>query len=490
MTRPPDFCPHLIATLYARHMPSCLFSLARIGAIAVFALAAPLSYAKQASTLSRPITPIVIEDIGKGTATLNGPCQFQVGDDPAWAGPGFDSSDWERIATDRPWGKQGHARQTGFAWYRCKIALTPALGIPPQFSLLMPKVDDAYEIYWNGSLIGSNGNFQPRVAWYFSRPAQIFELGKVHSGVLAVRVWKAPLLYNGVGEAGGFEAAPLIGSPEDIAAVKAAFDFQRLRGREFLYGENLLCALVALLSFLLWLRNPTRWLLFWLTCFALAPPLQFLLLNTQTRWPYVLVMGASQLRSAVRDVSLWFLLLWLLALHENRAVARFTRVLACICLANGALDGMLVAFSWKPQWVRLVQAADLVSIFFGTLLAAFPLILASYAILQRKQLDSTRCLVVVSAFLDEIIFTVRDAVKQGRGFGDWPIASSIDSPAFTILGSPVYLYTLSETFLLGALVYGVYISVRKDQLRQDTLEYARRDGQLASRWDATERGPD
>jgi hypothetical protein len=176
--------------------------------------------------------------------------QFHLGDDPAWANPAFDSSDWEHLAADRPWGEQGHEDLTGFAWYRCSIALTPAPGVPPQFSLLVPQIADAYEIYWNGSLIGQNGRLPPRPVWYESQPAQTFELGqlqgKVQRCVLAVRVWRAPLLSDDTGTAGGFEAAPLIGSHEAIATAKAALDLQWLRSRQFSLGR--ICSMPSLPS--------------------------------------------------------------------------------------------------------------------------------------------------------------------------------------------------------------------------------------------------
>jgi diguanylate cyclase len=450
-------------------MPSFL-PFARMVALAVFAFGVPFSRAEQASAKTTPNGPLVIEGLGKGAAALNGPWQFHLGDNPAWATPAFDSSDWQQLTADRPWGKQGHAHFTGFAWYRCTIALTPAPGIAPQFSLLVPQVDDAYEIYWNGSLVGRNGTLQPRPVWYLSQPAQTFELGPMQRGVLAVRVWKAPLLSDDSGKAGGFEAAPLIGSPEAIATAKAALDFQWLRSRQFLFGENLLCALVALLSFLLWWRTPAQWLLFWMTGFALVPPLELLLLNAHLGWPYVLAMGAAQPLSAIRDISLWFLLLWLLPLRDNRALIRLTRILACVCLANCVLDGMLVALSWNPQWIGLVQTADGVSAFLNTPLEAFPLILAGYAFFERRQLDSTRWLVAISAFLYEMLIALRNAVKQGRRFTDWPIGSSIDSPVLTIHGSALSLNTLFGALLLVAIVYAVYNSVRADQHRQDTLE--------------------
>jgi diguanylate cyclase (GGDEF)-like protein len=452
-------------------MPLGLLSFARIAAMAALAFAGLVPSAMQAST---PSAPLVIEGLGKGTAVLNGPWQFHPGDDPAWANPAFDSSDWEHLAADRPWGEQGHEDLTGFAWYRCSVALTPAPGVPPQFSLLVPQIADAYEIYWNGSLIGQNGRLPPRPVWYESQPAQTFELGqlqgKVQRGVLAVRVWRGPLLSDDTGTAGGFEAAPLIGSPEAIATAKAALDLQWLRSRQFLFGENLLDAVVALLSFLLWWRTPTRWFLFWMTGFALASPLELLLLQAHLGWPYLLAMGADQLLASARDIALWFLLLWILPLRENRRLVRLTRILACLNLANGALDGVLVAMSWNPQWIGMVKTADALSAFFYTLVQAFPLILASYALLQRRRLGSNPLLVAISAFLAEMLIVARNALKQGRQFTDWSIAARIDAPLVTLGGSAISLATLSQALLLVTIIYAVYQNMREDQRQRDLLE--------------------
>lgn len=439
-------------------------------AIFCFACASLSSDAQQANTKSTPTASVDLVHIGKGTAVLDGPWRFHFGDDPAWAAPGFDDSAWEKITADRPWGEQGHARSTGFAWYRCSIALTPARGISPQFSLLLTDVQDAYEIYWNGVLIGRNGNLPPHPVWYYSQPPQIFSLGGAQQGVLSVRVWKSPLLSDDSGQAGGFGTAPVIGSPGSIATSKAALDYEWLNSRQFLFGENLIYALVALLGFLLWCRNRAWRLLFWITGFALVPPVNLLLLNAHIRWPYVLAMGVDQPLSSIRDISLWFLLLWLLLLHDNHPIARLTRILACICLVNATLDGMLVAVSWTPRWSELARASDAASTSLYMLLEAFPLVLVSYAIFKRKRLATDRWLVAAIAFLNEMIVVIRNITKQGRQFTNSSIAVKIDSPLFTFGGSAISLHTLTAALLLVSIVYAVYKSIRADQLRHDTLE--------------------
>src|ERR1700683_258574 len=75
-------------------------------------------------------SPLTIEGLGKGTAPLDGPWQFHLGDNPAWAAAGVDDATghngWEQLTAAAPGGTQGHASYTGSAWYRRQVNITPA----------------------------------------------------------------------------------------------------------------------------------------------------------------------------------------------------------------------------------------------------------------------------------------------------------------------------------------------------------------------------
>src|SRR5664279_1475197 len=71
---------------------------------------------------------LTINELGRGTASLDGKWQFSLGDDMGWAAPAFDDSRWEQITADATWGTQGHPSQTGIAWYRRHLKFTPAAG--------------------------------------------------------------------------------------------------------------------------------------------------------------------------------------------------------------------------------------------------------------------------------------------------------------------------------------------------------------------------
>src|SRR5215469_4309432 len=96
-----------------------------------------------------------------GSATLDGPWQFHIGDNPAWAAPDFDDSGWERLSPDKPWGAQGHRNADGFGWYRYHVTLDALQAGPDRIAVLFPSVENAYEVYWNGRLIGGNGKVPP-----------------------------------------------------------------------------------------------------------------------------------------------------------------------------------------------------------------------------------------------------------------------------------------------------------------------------------------
>ena len=59
--------------------------------------------------------------------------------------------------------------------------------------MLIRHIDDAYEIYWNGKLVSRFGTMPPNPSYLWSPPPQTFGLGPIRDGVLALRVWKAPL---------------------------------------------------------------------------------------------------------------------------------------------------------------------------------------------------------------------------------------------------------------------------------------------------------
>ena len=172
----------------------------------------------------RPQSVLMIQGLGQGQVKLNGFWQFRTGDDLNWASSSLDDSKWRPITASSPWGTQEHPGYTGFAWYRRHLDLSRVSGANTTYSLLIPPVDDAYEVYWNGRFIGAYGKLPPHPNWHYTSFSRAYPLPSVQSGVLAIRVWKSPLLFVDPGSLGGMNGLPLLGDTDSIAAQMAVLN--------------------------------------------------------------------------------------------------------------------------------------------------------------------------------------------------------------------------------------------------------------------------
>ena len=425
--------------------------------------------------------PVLAADgLGKGTVALDGPWQFHLGDNPAWSAPAIDdaagTAGWEQLTADKPWGEQGHRSYTGYAWYRRHLHLQPAPGGSPEFSLLFPTVEDVYEIYWNGVLVGKAGKFPPSSAYPYNPVPQIYSLGEARDGVLAVRVWKAPLDSFDTGLQGGFVATPFAGSAAALADRKTDFNYRWLRSHQYFFALCSLYFLVMVLSLLAWLRGRSQKLLLWMSLYALSPLLTLFLVGLHLPWSYRFALGWLQPVHALGDISLWFLLLGLLRLTDNRFLVRLATVLAWITLTANVLDGGLTMFDWTtPAMVRWEQGFDGFLTIFETVPEFLPLVIVGFAI--RKRLDLARWLVAIFATGASLISNFRIAVSQGSRFTHWTLGRTINAPLFTILGNPFTPITIADTGLLLAIVYAVYRYTREAALRQGAMEQELRSAQ-------------
>jgi hypothetical protein len=172
-----------------------------------------LSFA-YAQALAAPAV-VTIDGLGKGTVDLSGPWRFHIGDDMHWAEPRLNDTPgengWESILADRPWGAQWHYAYTGFAWYRLSLRVTPAPDVKTEFQLLLPRLEDICEVYWNGRLVGRYGKLPPHPWSPFVNAPAAFTLPDIRSGTLAIRVWNGPLGSSASGAGGGISQTPLVG---------------------------------------------------------------------------------------------------------------------------------------------------------------------------------------------------------------------------------------------------------------------------------------
>jgi len=171
---------------------------------------------------------------------LDGPWQFRTGDDPRWA-TATDHAGWETVdLTAQPgshdgdvglpdyvagWMAHGHPDYHGYAWYRRAVTV-PASA--PSWDILGPTlVEDGYELYWNGQLLGGSGRLGPQPRLVGTRPLR-FALpadAAGSRGVLAIRTYMSPGSAASA-EGGGMHAAPML-APRPVGEALHRAQWQR-----------------------------------------------------------------------------------------------------------------------------------------------------------------------------------------------------------------------------------------------------------------------
>jgi hypothetical protein len=169
------------------------------------------------------------------------------------------------------------------------------------------------------------------------------------------------------------------------------------------------------------------------------------------------------------DISLWFLLLWLLDLRSDQRILRLARILAIIELSEGIVDGLVTIGFTMPNPVPW-QVIDMALMPVVMVLELFPVYLVAVALFRRKKLDGSRWAVALLAFVCQTVFVVSVGLQQGSRFTHWTIGLKISEPLFTVFGNPVNARSLSGALLLVALVYAVYRYSVENRRQQNLLE--------------------
>src|SRR4051794_24895183 len=195
---------------------------------------------------------IVIADLASGgrpdppmlraaATLLDGTWRFHTGDDPHWADATMDESGWETVdMTALPgshdgdvglpdyvggWMAHGHPGHTGYAWYR-RVVTVPAGRT--SWDVLGPTlVEDGYELYWNGQLLGGSGRLGPAPRVVGTRPLR-FALPADAAGtrgVLAVRTYNLPGSASSP-DGGGMHSAPML-APRPISDALHRVQWER-----------------------------------------------------------------------------------------------------------------------------------------------------------------------------------------------------------------------------------------------------------------------
>jgi hypothetical protein len=438
--------------------------LLRVSTVAfVFFLALSLHAQEQ---LPQPQSALVIQGLGQGEVRLNGFWQFRTGDDPRWASPSLDDAAWEPITASSSWGSQGHAGYTGFAWYRRHVLITHAPGANTTYALLIPPIDDAYEVYWNGKVIGGYGKLPPHPHWYYTAFSRAFPVPAPVSGTIAIRVWKSPLLFVDPGSLGGMSEPPILGDADSIAAELAVSNSESTLQYLYDFSLMILYGFVTLVSLLLWGRDRKVGLFLWLAVFTATPAILLMFAEFLTSISYGWGRGLNQPIYALNHVSLWFLLLYLLRLNHDRTLVRWTQALAVCTLAAGILDGALALF-WGSAGIWM-QGADTVLTSFILLVEVFPFVIVAFGVRQR--LDHAHWVVAISALVSQMIDSIADAGAAGQRFTGSTLFEIVNRPLFAVHGVIFKPAQLAAIVLFISILYAVYRFNTEQRARQLLLE--------------------
>lgn len=99
------------------------------------------------------------EDVLNLEQDLSGLWHFKSGDNVRWAGKDFNDSKWRMIAVPGFWEQQGYPHLDGFAWYRKSFKLNK-ISSDKKLILMLGKINDLDQVFFNDVLIGETGSFQ------------------------------------------------------------------------------------------------------------------------------------------------------------------------------------------------------------------------------------------------------------------------------------------------------------------------------------------
>jgi hypothetical protein len=408
-----------------------------------------------------------VKNPGTGLVPLEKNWRFHLGDDKAWANPALDDSGWEPIRADTQWGAQSHPSYTGFAWYRLRMEIDNSNSAgTKKLALLIPPVEDVYEAYWNGQKLGTYGRLPPGAKWWQTGHGVVYPLPDT-SGVLALRVWKAPLSSVDPAEGGGLTETPLLGDASVLAArarsVAYANDERRL--------PNLLISavilVVGLLSFLLYLRDRKQALYLWLALYLVAGGL--IGFRTLSAFRFGMTFDTNQLLtqllSSCQDISMWLILLSLFGMAQERRWRRATGWLITIYLTAQIIDITTILF-WEKggvlPWIDGITTA----VYCITPLYIFVII--GFGLMRGKRL--TLWPLIVAAAANGLFTCILGLVVQGTRFTHWTLGNRLLGLGWHPGGYFFDLGFLLSTVLFLALIFTIAREQFLERERQARIE--------------------
>jgi hypothetical protein len=314
--------------------------------------------------------------LGQSIFLLNGPWKFSIGDspiDPAthqplWSESSFDDSHWETVDLTPPpgsfdpvlgtsgyvpgWTAKGHPGYWGYAWYRIRVKINALAG--EKLSLAGPtNVDDAFQAFANGTLLGSFGDFSTRhpVTYVtqptlFPMPSSAPSHAPDGTQVLSFRLWMDPSTPLLAPDAGGFHDAPLLGQ---AGAVAASYQVRWLNLiRTYVIGpiEALLFFLFAVLALSLTLFDRSDKVYYWIAAAFLFSSTYLIMLVISVWSQSISAVAGNVLQYVVYEPlipAVWVMVWWVwFQLKRPAWLPKAIIVLTLLCMVGNLLGDELI----------------------------------------------------------------------------------------------------------------------------------------------------
>jgi stage II sporulation SpoE-like protein len=287
--------------------------------------------------------------------SLSGLWRFHTGDNPAWADPNFDDSQWPLIHSGDSWTEQGYPAFNGYAWYRFKLEV-PSNGGP--VDLLLTGFVNGYQVYADGNLIGSAGSAVATRDPVAQSPATTFRLPESVKGAqsieIALRVWTYQPLASWSG-AGSVEEGSAAGDPNLISALLRSDRWDLLLYFVNEYAGGLFAGLVGLAILALFLLRTYDKEYLWFSILLLAQfaSLPFHIMMNLGSLPFplwYLLAEAFEALGAVAAMTFFSIIL-----HRRRSFVWWTILLL---LGTSPLSVALMYLQWAKVGVAFaIEAA-------------------------------------------------------------------------------------------------------------------------------------
>ncbi|HET9863889.1 MAG TPA: hypothetical protein VFP37_10635 [Steroidobacteraceae bacterium] len=332
---------------------------------------------------------------------LDGAWRFHTGDDPQWANPLADDFDWETLdLTAAPgshdgdvglpdyvggWMAHGHAGYHGYAWYRREVTVPEGART---WDILGPTlVENGYELYWNGKLLGGSGRIGADPHVVGTRPMR-FALPDDAAGtrgLLAIRVYMLPGDW-GSADSGGIHSPPIL-APRAVGEQLHHVQWERTIAGYIVEVVEPLAMFAAIgLALWCWSRSTQRGFLLF-ACIALALMAARRLNNAIVAWTDMMDLRTYSWLASVMwipAVAAWTLAWnrWVLPAWRSidvlalaLAVAAFlgaqmdwdrvTSVSRYASIALFVLIGVRILRHGAPRWLAVATLISIMASLFG-----------------------------------------------------------------------------------------------------------------------------